>query len=112
MIKNETIENDTLFIDNFMINNIFSKSYFSFFVPYISLLLDCTTFTLTLWYAPAFNLWEQHENATSYFDQILEAAPHEATAVRLLTFHLTSHPNQTNKTCGTLQEKQVWREID
>ena len=26
--------------------------------------------------------WELHKNATSYFDQILEAAPHKTTAVR------------------------------
>ena len=32
--------------------------------------------------------WELHKNATSYIEQILEAALHETTAVRPLTSHL------------------------
>ena len=31
---------------------------------------------------------ELHKNATSYIEQILEAAPHETTTVRPLTSHL------------------------
>ena len=32
--------------------------------------------------------WELHKNATSYFEQILEATPHKTAAVLLLTSHL------------------------
>ena len=32
--------------------------------------------------------WDLHKNATSYREQILEAAPHETTAIRPLTSHL------------------------
>ena len=50
--------------------------------------------------------WELHKNAISYFEQILETIPHETTAVWPLTSHLKNHPRKTNKTCGTLMEKQ------
>ena len=33
-----------------------------------------------------------HKNATSYFEQILEATPHETAAVELLTLHLKDQP--------------------
>ena len=47
---------------------------------------------------------EQHKNYTSYIGPILEATPHETTAVRPL---LSLQPsNMANKTCGTLLEKQ------
>ena len=45
---------------------------------------------------------EQHKNATSNSEQILEATPHETAAEWPFAFHI----NQTNKTCETLQEKQ------
>ena len=32
--------------------------------------------------------WEQHKNATSYTEQILEATFHKTAAVRLPTSHL------------------------
>ena len=38
--------------------------------------------------------WKLRKNATSYFEQILEAAPHK-TAVRLLSSHLKNHPRRT-----------------
>ena len=49
--------------------------------------------------------WELHKNATIYFEQILEATPHE-TDVRSLTSYLKKHPSKTKKTSGTLLEKQ------
>ena len=50
--------------------------------------------------------WELHKNAVSYLEQILEATPHETTAVLPLTSHLKNYSNKTNKTCGILLEKQ------
>ena len=44
--------------------------------------------------------WELHKNDTSYFEQILEAKPHETTAARPLTSHLKKHPYKTKKICG------------
>ena len=40
--------------------------------------------------------------------QILEAITQEKFAVWSLTSHLKNHPNETNKICGTLLEKQGW----
>ena len=37
----------------------------------------------------------------------MEATPFETTAEQPLTSDLKNHPNKTNKTCGTLQEKQI-----
>ena len=45
------------------------------------------------------------KNATSYFEQILEAASLETTAVWPLTSHLKNHLSKLNKTCGTLLVK-------
>ena len=45
---------------------------------------------------------ELHRNVTSDIKEILEAAPHETTAVRLLATHLENHPNKKKETCGTL----------
>ena len=69
------------------------------------LLYGCTTWTLTkrvekklnrnytrLLRAILYKSWKQH--------------PLETIAVQPLTSHLKNHPNQTNKTCGTLLEKQ------
>ena len=50
--------------------------------------------------------WELYKNATSYFEQILEVTPHKTIAAQPLTSHLKNHPSKTNKTCGTLLEKQ------
>ena len=36
----------------------------------------------------------------------MEATPHQTATVRPLTSHLISYPRNTNKTCGTLLEKQ------
>ena len=41
--------------------------------------------------------WELHKNATSYFEQILEATPYETTAVWPLIFYLKNHPNKMNE---------------
>ena len=38
-----------------------------------------------------------HENAMSYFEQILEATPHKTAAVQPLTSHLKNHTGKTNK---------------
>ena len=43
--------------------------------------------------------WEQRNDAKCCFEQIFEAASHKATVVWPLTFHLSSHPCKTNKTC-------------
>ena len=50
--------------------------------------------------------WEQYKNATSYFEQILEAAPHKTIDVRPFTSNLKNYPSKMNKMCGTLLEKQ------
>ena len=42
--------------------------------------------------------WEQLQNDTRCFEQILKAATHKTTAVLSLTCHLTSHPSKTNTT--------------
>ena len=50
--------------------------------------------------------WELHKNVTSYIEQLLEATPHETTAVWPITPHLKIHPSKIKKTCGTGLEKQ------
>ena len=65
------------------------------------LLYGCTTWMLTKRIKKIL-----HKKATSYFEQILEAWSHKATAVRPLTSHLKIHPNKMKKTCGTPLEKQ------
>ena len=46
--------------------------------------------------------WRQlHKNAASNMEQVLEAAPHKAAAVRPLTTHHENYPSQKNQTCGT-----------
>ena len=48
--------------------------------------------------------WQQlHKNAVSNFEQVLEATPHKATAVRPPTSH--HKLSKTNQTCRTLLEK-------
>ena len=54
--------------------------------------------------------WEKatlglHKNATSHTEQILEATSYKEPAVQLPTSHLLNHPNEMDKTCGTLLEK-------
>ena len=44
--------------------------------------------------------WELHENATSYFGQILEAASYKTTTIRPLTPNLKYHTSYTIKTYG------------
>ena len=40
------------------------------------------------------NAWRQlHKNAASNNEQVLEAAPHQAAAVRLLTTHHENYPS-------------------
>ena len=51
---------------------------------------------------------ELNKNATCSFEQILEATPHKTAAVRSLTSDLKNHLSKTNKTYGTLLEKQRW----
>ena len=50
--------------------------------------------------------WELDKNATNYFEQILEAIPHETTSVRPLTCNPQNQPSKTNKKSWTLLEKQ------
>ena len=65
------------------------------------LLYGCTTWTLKK------HIGEKlHKNAMIYCEQILERTNNEKTAVRPLSSHITNHPSKTNKTCGTLPEKQ------
>ena len=46
--------------------------------------------------------WEQQKNATSYFEQILQATPNKTTVLRPLTPHLKKfNQEKTNKTCET-----------
>ena len=50
--------------------------------------------------------WELHQSSMSNIEQILGATSHETIAVQLLTSHLKNHSSKTNKTCGTLLERQ------
>ena len=45
---------------------------------------------------------EQHKNASCYFEQILEAAPHKTAAVRSLTSNLTIHSSKMIKKFSAL----------
>ena len=45
------------------------------------------------------------KNATSYIEQVREAAPHKAAAVRPLTTDNENYQSKTNQICGTLLEK-------
>ena len=47
-----------------------------------------------------------HKNTASYFEQVLEATPHIATAVRPPTSHHENSQSKTNQTCRTMMEKQ------
>ena len=50
--------------------------------------------------------------AACCLEQILEVAHHKPAAVRLSAYHLTNHPNKTNKICGTQLENRwthKWR---
>ena len=75
---------------------------------------DCVDTTLWMHHMNADKMhrektsWELHNNATSYFEQILEATPHETTVVRPLTSHLKNHSSKINKICRALLEKQDW----
>ena len=46
-----------------------------------------------------------HKNATSNIEQVLEATPHKAAAVRPPTTHNEKYQSKTNQTCWTLLEK-------
>ena len=50
--------------------------------------------------------WRQlHKNAASNIEQVLDASPNKAAAVRPLTARHENYPNQTNRTRRTLLEK-------
>ena len=49
--------------------------------------------------------WQLHKNVVSNIDQVLEAAPHKAAAVKPLTTHHENYPSQMSQICGTLLEK-------
>ena len=68
------------------------------------LLYECTTWTLTKRMEKKLD-GKLHKNTASNIEQVLEAAPHKATAVRPLTTHHENYPSLTNQSCGTLLEK-------
>ena len=70
------------------------------------LLYGCTTWTLTKRIEKK-TKWELHKNAWSYFEQILEATPHETAAVLLLTSHL-----KNIKIWRTTHAGDCWRSKD
>ena len=49
--------------------------------------------------------WKLHKNATSYFEQIVEAAPYKNS--RMVTYLRSQKPCKTDKTSGTLMKKQA-----
>ena len=51
--------------------------------------------------------WELNKYATSCFQQILVAEPHETVTVRPLTSHLPNCPRKTNETCWGLMVEKV-----
>ena len=53
--------------------------------------------------------WELPMNVTSYFEQILEATPHETTAVQPLTSNLKNFPSKTDMwdTAGKVKNKLI-----
>ena len=57
--------------------------------------------------------WELHKNATSYFEQILDAATKKPHLYGYFPLISKNYPSKTNKTCETLLEKQAqthkWR---
>ena len=61
----------------------------------MSILYGCTSWMLTKHREKAW--WQLHKDSMSYIKKILGA-----------TCHLEDHPNQMNKTCGTLLEEQGW----
>ena len=73
-------------------------------VPVFILLNGCTTWILTKPREKAW--WELHKNATCCLDRILEATPFKTAAVRPPVSHYTNHSSKTDKTRGTLYEKQ------
>ena len=51
--------------------------------------------------------WQQlHKKATSYNEEILETTSHKTAAIQPPTSYFKNHLNQTNKTYGTLLEKE------
>ena len=46
-----------------------------------------------------------HKNAASNIEQVHEATPHKAAAVRPPTTNPENYQSNTNQTCGTLMEK-------
>ena len=79
------------------------------------LLYGCTTWTLMKCQEKKVR-WELLKDSACYFEQILEAALHKATALWPLTFHHTNHPRKVRKTCWALLEKkeqtQKWYSMD
>ena len=49
--------------------------------------------------------WEIHKNVTYCSEQDLEATLHKTVVIGPHAPHLTSHPNKTDKTYGSLLEK-------
>ena len=72
---------------------------------------DCVSTTVLMHYLDSNEThgekgrWKLHQNATCYFEQILEATFYKTAAVCPYASHLTNHPNKRNKTCGEQLEK-------
>ena len=62
--------------------------------------------SFSLKYFPILPRWDLYKNATSYFEQIIEATPNVTTVVFPLISHLENHPRKTYKKCRTLLQKQ------
>ena len=79
------------------------RSFFQAAVVSI-LLYGCTSLTLTKRMEK--KAWRQLlKNAARNIEQVLEATPYKAAAVRPPTTHYENYKNKTNQTCATLQEK-------
>ena len=65
---------------------------------------SCTTWTLMKCLKKKQG-WDNTMMLTCCFEQILEAATHNTTAVRPLTSHLTNYSNRMNKICWSLLVK-------
>ena len=78
----------------------------SFFLAVVVSILLYGTNTWTLTKRLEKEAWRQlHENAVRNIQQILEAAPYKAAAVRPLTTHHENYSSYTKSTCGTLLGK-------
>ena len=88
--------------------NVFLLSVHSIFEErakemYISLLSKSRVFPYNINFDPIID-----GNYTRMLEQIQEVISNKTAPILSPASHLTNHSNQTNKTCGTLLEKQGW----